>query len=270
LPKQLVPVLALVCFALVACVPPSDEEPIAGAGTDGIGVDLGSGGSVADSSGGSMGLGTGGSASGGAVGTDAGLGPDGSQGSGGRSNSGGAGGTGGRSAGSGGAVGTGGRSAGSGGAVGTGGRSAGSGGAVGTGGAGGVPVIASVCTSTTNYTGGNGPTMRPGGACRGCHAFSVSGTIYPTAHEPSNCNGVNGSTGVRVVITGANGQTLTLTPSAAGNFYSNTAVGASFTAKVTSTAGGSRSMLTMQTSGDCNGCHTQTGASGAPGRIMAP
>jgi hypothetical protein len=244
LTKQLAPVLALVCFTLVACVPPSDQEPTAGDGTGGIGADLGSGGSVADSSGGSMALGTGGSASGGAVGTDGGFGPDGSQGSGGRSNSGGAGGTG--------------------------GRSAGSGGAVGTGGAGGVPVIASVCTSTTNYTGGNGPTMRPGGACRGCHAFSVSGTIYPTAHEPSNCNGVNGSTGVRVVITGANGQTLTLTPSAAGNFYSNTAVGASFTAKVTSTAGGSRSMLTMQTSGDCNGCHTQTGASGAPGRIMAP
>jgi len=29
-------------------------------------------------------------------------------------------------------------------------------------------------------------------------------------------------------------------------------------------------MTAPQTSGDCNGCHTQTGANGAPGRITLP
>jgi hypothetical protein len=112
--------------------------------------------------------------------------------------------------------------------------------------------------------------MRPGIGCKSCHSFTIAGTVYPTAHEPMNCNGVNGSTGVRVVITGANGTTVTLTPSAAGNFYSNAAVTAPYTAKITNTAGGARAMVMMQSTGDCNSCHSQNGANGAPGRIMAP
>lgn len=31
-----------------------------------------------------------------------------------------------------------------------------------------------------------------------------------------------------------------------------------------------RPMGPAQTTGDCNGCHTQQGANGAPGRIMQP
>ena len=42
-----------------------------------------------------------------------------------------------------------------------------------------------------------------------------------------------------------------------------------FTAKVTH-QGRERAMTTTQTSGDCNGCHTQAGANGAPGRITLP
>ena len=95
------------------------------------------------------------------------------------------------------------------------------------------------------------------------------GTVYPTVHEPTNCNGVNGSTGVRVVITGANGTVLTLTPTASGNFYPTTAVSAPFTARVTSSAG-TRAMVGTLTSGNCNSCHTQNGANGAPGRIIVP
>lgn len=232
-------------FLFAACVPPPDEAqtqlPIGGLGGS-LELPSGSGGEI-----GTGGSGTGGASTGGTTGTggttsiDAGVNPDVTpQRDGGNS---------------------------SGGNTGTGGRNAATGGATGTG-AGGA--AASVCTSKVTYSGGNGPTMRPGASCRGCHGFTVSGTIYPTAHEPTNCNGVNGSTGARVVITGANGQTLTLTPSAAGNFYSSTQFGASFTAKITTSAGGTRSMLTMQTSGDCNSCHTQNGANGAPGRIMAP
>jgi hypothetical protein len=34
--------------------------------------------------------------------------------------------------------------------------------------------------------------------------------------------------------------------------------------------GRERAMVTMQTSGDCNSCHTQNGANAAPGRIVLP
>jgi hypothetical protein len=160
-------------------------------------------------------------------------------------------------------VGTGGRP-GSGGATSTGGVT-GSGGRPGTGG-----TTATVCTSNVMWNGSTGPNMRPGSSCRGCHGYAIAGTVYPTLHEPTNCNGVNGSTGVRVVITGANGTVLTLTPNSAGNFFSNTAPSTPFTVRLTSNAG-TRAMNTPQTSGDCNSCHTQNGsANGAPGRIMAP
>jgi nitrate/TMAO reductase-like tetraheme cytochrome c subunit len=111
--------------------------------------------------------------------------------------------------------------------------------------------------------------MRPGNTCTSCHSFTIAGTLYPTAHEPTNCNGVNGSTGARIVISGADGRTLTLTPTAAGNFYSSTAVATPFTARVTGGAG-TRAMATPQTSGNCNSCHTQNGANGSPGRMMIP
>src|SRR5439155_16090380 len=116
------------------------------------------------------------------------------------------------------------------------------GGRAGTGG-----TTAAVCTSMMNWSGATGPLMEPGVSCNSCHnhAFTIAGTIYPTAHEPNICYGVNGSTGIRVVITGADGKTLTLTPSASGNFYSNTAVAKPFTAKVTN-GSASRPMVASQ------------------------
>jgi hypothetical protein len=131
------------------------------------------------------------------------------------------------------------------------------------------------CSSGTMYSGGTGPTMAPGQSCASCHrggeaaAFAIAGTVYPTAHEPNNCNGANGTNGARVVITGANGTSLTLTPNSAGNFYSQGTVSTPFTAKVTY-MGRERVMATPQTNGDCNACHTQNGSMNAPGRIMLP
>jgi hypothetical protein len=100
-------------------------------------------------------------------------------------------------------------------------------------------------------------------------SLTIAGTVYPTAHEPDLCNGANGSNGARVVITGADGQTQTLTPGASGNFNSRTAVKTPFKAKVTY-MGRERAMASSQTSGDCNSCHTQNGANSAPGRILLP
>ena len=127
------------------------------------------------------------------------------------------------------------------------------------------------------WTGGNhgSADMNPGRACITCHStmngpsLTIAGTVYPTAHEPDLCNGANGSNGARVVITGADGATLTLTPGTSGNFNSRTAVKTPFRAKVTY-MGRERAMAATQTSGDCNSCHTQTGANSAPGRILLP
>ncbi|MCA9601896.1 MAG: hypothetical protein KC417_07730 [Myxococcales bacterium] len=71
-----------------------------------------------------------------------------------------------------------------------------------------------VCTSDSNWTGGNSesPRMRPGHACIDCHTreregprFGVAGTLFPTAHEPDDCFGWNGG-GAVVEITDANGR----------------------------------------------------------------
>jgi hypothetical protein len=134
------------------------------------------------------------------------------------------------------------------------------------------------CTSGTTWTGGNNgnPMMNPGRACISCHAgeddaprFTIAGTLYPTGHEPNLCNGVNGTTGARVVIVDAANRTVTLTPNAAGNFMYTGTISTPYHAKVTY-QGRERIMPVAQTSGDCNSCHTQTGTNGAPGRITLP
>jgi mono/diheme cytochrome c family protein len=139
----------------------------------------------------------------------------------------------------------------------------------------------SVCTSNTRWTRGNrgSSSMRPGQACLSCHAQSggddapttgFAGTVYQTAHEPDDCNGVNGKTAaVQVVITDAAGKTFTLTPNSVGNFYRSTAFKPPYTAKVIAN-GKTRAMKTPQRDGDCNACHTERGAESAPGRIFLP
>ena len=146
--------------------------------------------------------------------------------------------------------------------------------------------VAPTCTSGKTWTGGTdgSGSMQPGVACINCHkstggeapSFAIAGTFYATAHEPDLCNGANGSTdGATVVITDANGKTFNVTPNSVGNFYYTGAVATPFTAKVTF-MGRERDMATPQTSGDCNGCHTQngatttSGAAPAPGRIILP
>ena len=73
-----------------------------------------------------------------------------------------------------------------------------------------------------------------------------------------------------MVITGADGRVLTLSLNGAGNFFSEMAVARPYHAKVVTAGGGERAMTAEQTSGDCNSCHTPSGATGAPGRILLP
>ena len=136
---------------------------------------------------------------------------------------------------------------------------------------------APICTSNVTWIGGNeeSPEMNPGMACIQCHAsdegprFSIAGTLYPTAHEPDLCNGADGENGARVVIAGTDGRMLTLEPNRAGNFFAEEQVALPYRAKVVY-MGRELVMTDGQTSGDCNGCHTQTGANNAPGRIRLP
>jgi hypothetical protein len=139
-----------------------------------------------------------------------------------------------------------------------------------------------VCTSGTTWTGGDSanPLMHPGVACDTCHKllgsatkfpFDMAGTVYPTAHEPDDCNGVQGA---QVIITDASGTDHTLQVNAAGNFYNLNYVGLGaistpYTARVVAN-GKTRVMVGPQTSGDCNSCHSEQGTQAAPGRIMMP
>ncbi len=137
------------------------------------------------------------------------------------------------------------------------------------------------CASGTRWTGGNheSPLMRPGGACISCHtsmregpALTIAGTVYGSGHEVDDCNGAASSATSPVVVevTDATGRVYALTPNAAGNFMQ---VGGGVTLPVTARVlfeGRERRMITAATSGDCNGCHTLRGASGAPGRILVP
>jgi hypothetical protein len=134
-----------------------------------------------------------------------------------------------------------------------------------------------VCTSKTMWTRGTegSGSMEPGQACIACHSrgegpgFALAGTVYPTAHEPDNCNGGSTTAMASVVITGADGQVITLTPNQAGNFSYRGTIATPYKAKVTM-SGRERAMVEAQTSGDCNSCHTEMGAMLAPGRIMLP
>jgi hypothetical protein len=99
--------------------------------------------------------------------------------------------------------------------------------------------------------------------------------VYPSAHEPDTCDGVNAPDGgveapdAEVVVTGSDGTTISLSINAAGNFFTTYSLSAPFTAKVVN-GDLERAMTETTTDGDCNSCHTESGDNGAPGRITLP
>ncbi len=129
-----------------------------------------------------------------------------------------------------------------------------------------------------------GPTMNPGIACgsSNCHASGgegpriwFAGTVYRSGHEPDRCvGGPKAGTGqAQVVVTGANGAIVSRTVNAAGNFVLLRSQLASLSFPIRAEVrydGRVRAMATPQQKGDCNGCHTQDGFDGAPGRIVLP
>ncbi len=153
-----------------------------------------------------------------------------------------------------------------------------SGGSSGALGQAGQPDLGAPPTCTSQQTWMNGDNgselMHPGRACLDCHAqndgpnLALAGTVFPSAHEPDECNGVGVGRAV-VVITDAKGVEHRLNVNAAGNFKLEGHVALPYHAHVEA-HGLMRAMVSPQSAGDCNGCHTQRGEEGAPGRIVAP
>jgi hypothetical protein len=143
--------------------------------------------------------------------------------------------------------------------------------------------VDAICSSGQRWTLGEAGSsdMHPGRDCIQCHSqrkgpeLLVAGTVYATGHEPNDCNGgPQGQTvGIaQVILRGSDGQELTLAVRPSGNFYERVGkatVALPYTARVVY-RGQERRMNGPQTDGDCNRCHTETDAEGAPGRITLP
>lgn len=142
-----------------------------------------------------------------------------------------------------------------------------------------------VCTSKRKWTRGDhgSEDMHPGDACIACHEeshereariYTVAGTVYPTAHEPTDCSGIDGDEAkTKVVITDAAGKTFSIPVNGAGNFMDARSMKKPLRAKVVQ----GEKVYEMQApveDGDCNGCHTAEGEDGSPdrprGRIVLP
>jgi len=140
-------------------------------------------------------------------------------------------------------------------------------------------VAPTTCTSGVYWLLGDlgSGYMNPGKACRSCHQtraasklYQFMGTVYPALHEKDLCS--SNASGVTVeILDGAGTVQASFTTNLDGNFYGNAsgAVRLPYTARVTRN-GQVSAMNTPQVSGDCNACHTEQGAMGAPGRLLAP
>jgi hypothetical protein len=134
---------------------------------------------------------------------------------------------------------------------------------------------ATVCSSGATWAPGTPASelMHPGKPCLSCHAandgpsYTLAGTVYPTIHEPNDCNGAT-APNLSVLIIDATGKSHTMPVNEAGNFFRVTSIPMPYRAMVVN-GGKVREMKTPQTDGDCNGCHTEQG-NRAPGRVMAP
>lgn len=153
------------------------------------------------------------------------------------------------------------------------------------------PAVQTTCASGVTWKKGldGSESMMPGYACRSCHAganllgqnptgasergelFAFSGTLFPGFHEANGCNAAPAMGATVEIIDSAGVVAATLPVNAVGNFHSSTKLTVSmpYTARV-KVGTKTREMVTPQTNGDCNSCHTEGGLNGAPGRIVTP
>ncbi len=134
------------------------------------------------------------------------------------------------------------------------------------------------------------PTMNPGDDCLSCHhsdgglasgrPWTLAGTVYPAANALAD----GGLGGAKILVTDVNGNQLTLSSNAAGNFY--TAEPLADLAQIEVQNGDRRMIMqlsvvgsgSLELVGSCNMCHTNDpysgdpglGLYGAPGRLFVP
>ncbi len=143
----------------------------------------------------------------------------------------------------------------------------------------------SVCSRGLSWDMGNkeSPFMNPGMACTTCHTqlapfvasrILVGGTVYETGHEPDLCFGIDGvKEPMFVEITDADAVVTQLEVNEGGNFLWDRVVHGTIAFPITVRVvrgDQERVMMAPQMDGNCNSCHTEDGANGAPGRIVAP
>jgi hypothetical protein len=135
------------------------------------------------------------------------------------------------------------------------------------------------CTSSGSWTGGlsGSDEMTPGRPCIDCHAktprtpqYTVAGTVFANAREPDDCNGVDGL-GVAIALMSENGVEMAprIALNGVGNFFIARALPAQYRVKIIA-QGRESVMQGLVNNGDCNLCHTASGASGASGRLVRP
>ncbi len=140
------------------------------------------------------------------------------------------------------------------------------------------PKLVAVANSPSGlkWIGGDreSPFMHPGMDCIACHAqgegprLKVAGTVYSKLDEPDDYLGVEA---VTVQLTDKTGKSVSLVSNKAGNFFSGRGFSLTAPYTVKLIRGKAESGMGMPApSGDCASCHTAKGASGAPGRILAP
>ena len=140
------------------------------------------------------------------------------------------------------------------------------------------PVEELVCVSGSEWTKGNTASsrMKPGSDCSACHKklggpiYGIQGTVYTAYNEWDDCFGVPKAT---IEVTGANGNTVSMTSNSGGNFYASRTkakqLAMPFTARVIYN-GQVMEKKKAQTDLNCASCHTEWGDNGAQGRIVIP
>jgi hypothetical protein len=126
-----------------------------------------------------------------------------------------------------------------------------------------------------------GERMNPGRSCTACHEqinaeqggdapiFRFSGTVFPSPHAPDDCL-TRTAKGAQIEVTDALGEVVVVEANEAGNFFSeDDHLVFPYTARVID-QGRERVMVSPQTNGACNECHSAAGTSDAPGRILLP
>ena len=148
-----------------------------------------------------------------------------------------------------------------------------------------VLVLASGCTSNVDSDPDAcgevqttpGPTMRPGFNCLSCHQdgfgdeeapeFSAAGTVFESP-DSDHCDGVEG---VKVFLTGADGNEIELTTNSAGNFWTREPLMDPGPGPRIEFEGRSISMgRDLPSTPACNACHSNPPLAGAPGKIFIP